>query len=112
MQILSRYVKFVRSLLRSESPEVRSVANKLVRDRGSTTGTNVARLHEETGLNTWTVTPAHVRKVLLEAEQAVPDNQQWSITLLQKLLDERRVMESEFSNTENINDLISSLCTS
>ena len=38
-QILSRYVKFVRSLLKSESPEVVSVANKVMRDRGTHTGT-------------------------------------------------------------------------
>ena len=112
VQILSRYIKFVRSLLRSESPEVRSVANKLVRDRGSTTGINIARLREETRLNTWTASPAKVRHVLLEAEQVVPDNEQWSIPLLQKLLEERQVMESDLSNTDNIDDLISSLCTS
>ena len=33
-QILSRYVKFTRSLLNSASPEVVSVANKAMRDRG------------------------------------------------------------------------------
>ena len=54
-----------------------SVANKLVRDRGSTTGINVARLQEETRLNTWTASPAKVKQVLLEAEQIGPENQQW-----------------------------------
>ena len=48
-QILSRYVKFFRSLLKSASPEVVSVASKMARDVSSTTWSNLHQLQRETG---------------------------------------------------------------
>ena len=112
IQIMSRYVKYVQSLLKSRSPEVVSVANKMMRDMGSTTGSNMARLQQETGLNIWSTTPAKVRQALVEAEQPVPEMDLWRVGLLEKLLAQRRQMEVNIEDTKAVSDLIDSLCSS
>ena len=112
IQIMSRYVKYVQSLLKSRSPEVVSVANKMMRDMGSTTGSNMARLQQETGLNIWSTTPAKVRQALVEAEQPVPETDLWRVGLLEKLLAQRRQMEVNIEDTKAVSDLIDSLCSS
>ena len=48
--IMARYVKFFQSLLNSKSPEVALVANLVGHDVSSTTGGNLYRLGQETGL--------------------------------------------------------------
>ena len=111
-QILSRYVKFTRSLLNSVSPEVVSVANKVMRDRGSHTGSNVARLQEETGLNIWVTTPGRVKDALTRAVPAPPPTDEWRIGFLEKLLARRQQMEIEVEDTRNVDELIDSLCSS
>ena len=77
--ILSRYVKFVQSLLNSASPDVVAVANSAINDKGSTTGANLSKLQEQTGLNPIMTTPARVMKVLLDADQLMPANEKWRI---------------------------------
>ena len=112
IQILSRYAKYVQSLLKSDSPEIVSVANKMMRDMGSTTGSNIARMQQETGLNIWSTTPAKVRDALVETEQPVPVVDQWRIPLLEKLLVQRRNMEVQTEDTKAISEIIDSLCSS
>ena len=84
--VLSRYIKFIKSLLSSDSPEVVAVANSAVNDRGSTTGANLFKLHEQTGLNPIVTNGAEVAKVLSEAEQEMPVNEEWRIPFLKKLI--------------------------
>ena len=59
-KILGTYVKFFKTLLTSKSPEVALVANLMSRDIRSTTGRNLARLKQETGLNPWVASPFQV----------------------------------------------------
>ena len=89
-----------------------SVANKMMRDMGSTTGSNIARLQQETGLNIWSTTPAKVREALVETELPVPEVDQWRIPLLEKLLVQRRNMEVQTEDTKAISEIIDSLCSS
>ena len=89
-----------------------SVANKVMRDRGTHTGSNLARLQEETGINTWVATPALVKKALEESVPEVPAVDKWRIDYLDKLLQTRRRMECDVEDTRNIEELISSLCSS
>ena len=105
-------MKYVQSLLKSASPEIVSVANKMMRDMGSTTGSNIARLQLETGLNIWSTTSAKVREALVEKEQPVPEVDQWRIPLLEKLLVQRRNMEVQTEDTKAISEIIDSLCSS
>ena len=76
-KILSRYTKYFQSLLASDCPEVAVVANIAGRDCSSTTGINLHKLQQETGLNPWVAKSAEVRSVLLEKEQQVPQVDQW-----------------------------------
>ena len=87
------------------------MADKMMRDMGSTTGSNIARLQQETGLNIWSTNPAKVREALLMAEQLVAEADQWRVTLLEKLLVQRRNMEVNVEDTKAISELIDSLCS-
>ena len=48
-RVISRYVKFVSTLLKSDSPEVVAVANSAINDKGSVTGANLFKIQKETG---------------------------------------------------------------
>ena len=82
------------------------------RDRSSTTGINLHKLQQETGLNPWVVTPAEVRKAIMEREQEVPEVDQWRIPFLGKLLQRRHELEMSVDDTTEIQGLIESLCSS
>ena len=73
-KIVSRYVNFFRSLLKSQSEEIALVANIAGRDKSSTTGINLANIQAETGLNPWTATQREVRLKLNEQEVEVKIN--------------------------------------
>ena len=110
--ILVRYVNFFRSLLKSRSKEVALVASVASRDRSSTTGINLLKIQNETGLNPLSASPRAIRQALEESEPATPMADLWRIPLLTKLLNQRKEMEVGCLNTSAINDLINSLCTS
>ena len=84
----------------------------MMRDRGTHTGSNLARLQEETVINTWVATPALVKKALEESVPEVPAVDKWRIDYLDKLLQTRRRMECDVEVTRNTEELISSLCSS
>ena len=87
----------------------------MMRDRGTHTGSNLARLQEETtqtGINTWVATPALMKKALEESVPEVPAVDKWRIDYLDKLLQTRRRMECDVEDTRNTEELISSLCSS
>ena len=107
-QVLSRYVKFLRGLLSSRSKEVALVASVVSRDVRSTTGRNLWLIEEETHLNPFTARPAEVRDRLKLA--AVPEQDSWRLGLLETYLSERRTLETNLEDTEQITGLIDSLC--
>ena len=110
--LLTRYVGFFRSLLKSKSTEVALVASLAGRDKSSTTGINLSMIQRETGQNPWIAKISAIRRALVEREETVPVNELWRLPLLKKLLTQRKDMENECSNTDNINSLINSLCSS
>ena len=93
-KLMTRFVKFFRSLLASVSPEVALVANIVGRDMGSTTGINLFQLRQETGLNPWSVAPAKVRQALMEREHSVPETDEWRLPLFEQYLKQPLVMLS------------------
>ena len=111
-KLLSRYVKFFQSLLKSKSPEVALVANLAGRDMGSTTGSNLSKLAQETGLNPWISSSSITRQTLDKLKVTVPNEDYWRLPLLEKLLMQRYKMEMQVQDTEAIQDLIDSLCSS
>ena len=111
-KIISRYVKFFQSMLKSASKEVRLLAQLAAHDKGSTTGFNLAKIKEETNLNPWIVSSLQVKQALVEGEPKVPEQDWWRLPYLAKLLDTRHSMELELQDTKEINSLINSLCSS
>ena len=112
VKIISRYIKFFRSLLKSSSKEVQLVASISAQDKSSNTGGNLARIAEETGLNPWTAAPSEVKEVLKKKEDNVPERDSWRLPYLSKLLQQRYEMEMNGVDTKFITQLIDSLCSS
>ena len=110
-KILGTYVKFFKTLLNSKSPEVALVANLVGHDLQSTTGSNLARLKQETGLNPWASTPSMIKNTLTLNEASVPEEDKWRPPLLEKLLLQRHMMENKLEDTKEIQSLIDSLCS-
>ena len=111
-KLLSRYVKFFKSLLKSSSVEIRLLANIAAQDRSSTTGKNLAKIANETDLNPWTATPAMIRQALHQKDAAVPRTDFWRLPYLEKLLKTRYEMELSLQDTKPINKIINALCSS
>ena len=111
IKVLSRYVKFFQSLLKSRSTEVRLVAQLAAHDKRSTTGRNVANIAAETGLNPWVTSPAQVREKLVANDVKVPANDEWRLPYLKKLLGQRHDMELQLLKTDKINEQIEIICS-
>ena len=60
-QLLSRFVNFVKKLMRGTCPGVSVVANMVARCARSTTGRNLFKIERETQLNPWTADSRKVR---------------------------------------------------
>jgi hypothetical protein len=107
--ILSRYV---RSLLKSSSREVRLIAALAAQDKSSNTGSNLAKIEKETGLNPRIATPTQVKHVLLEKEDPVPSRDLWRLPFLSKLIQQRYQLDLAGQKTKLISQFIDSLCIS
>ena len=111
-KVISRYVKFFQTILKSASKEVSLVAQLAAQDKSSTIGFNLAKIREETKLNPWTASPLQIKQVLVEGEPQVPEQDTWRLPYLAKLLDTRHSMELQLQDTKKINELINPLCSS
>ena len=111
-RLLSSYVKFFQSLLKSKSPEVVLLANLTARDMGSTTGINLYKIGKETGLNPWVTSSFEVKIALEKSDVMVPEEDSWRLPLLEKLLHQRYEMEIQVQDTSSLQQLIDSLCSS
>jgi hypothetical protein len=109
-QLLSRYVNFLKKLMRSTSPEVTTVANMVARCARSTTGRNLMKIERETNLDPWTTPAWMVREKAQRAE--VPPMEGWRVQYLGKLLDARQDLENRCETTDEISSLIDDLCRS
>ena len=109
-QILGRYPKFIRSLLDSPSLEVAVIARLVMRDAKTTTGRNVLNLKIETSLDAVCAPLSKFRELFSSAR--VPALDHWKFYLLSKYLKLRDDLEMKCEDTNYINDLIDSLCSS
>ena len=110
-QILCQYMSFFRKLRQSPLREVRILANLVGRDTNSVTGRNLSNLMEEfPTLDPWTHGAAHFKTQY--RGYLVPDEDQWRLPLLKKLLYQRREMDTCGEDVTTITELIDSLCTS
>ena len=109
-QLLIRYVKFFQKLLKSKSAPVQLLANIVARDIRSTTGRNLQLIEKESGLDPWTTNGHHVKEALQRTP--VPAQDMWRLPLLNQFLTRRHELEALLEDTQAINDLIDSLCSS
>ena len=109
-QILGRYPKFVKSLLDSPSLEVAVVARVVSRDAKTTTGRNVLNIKLETSYDVLSAPPSQIKSLFSSVSLSPPAN--WKLYLLDKYIKLRKEIDSKCEDTDYINDLINSLCSS
>ena len=110
VELMSRYVKFLDSLLNNKSSEVQFLVKTALSDVRSTTSKNLLLIQQESGLNPLKVSSSCIRGAMKIAE--IPENQSWRLPLLVKLLERRRVMDVDLICTMEISGVIDSLCSS
>ena len=109
-QLLGRYVNFFHRLLSSHSIEIRMVANMVGRCARSTTGRNLMQIVRETGLDPWVEPGWKVRAAVQKSD--LPVNEGWRVQFLMKLINARGEMEAKCEDTQEVTNLIESLCSS
>ena len=109
-QLLGRFINFFRKLLKSQSMEVRIVANMAGRCSRATTGSNLQKIQIETGLDPWKEPAWKVRASISRAE--VPAQEGFRVQYLWKLLAARQEMKSKSLDSSEVDELIDSLCSS
>ena len=107
-ELFSRYVKFVKSLRNSASIEVQALFNIVKKDIQSNTGKNIHVIQTETGLNPLKITSRTMRDHKMINE--IPPMDVWRIPLLDKLLKQRRDLETQMMNTGEVEHLINGVC--
>ena len=108
-QLVGRFINFFKTLLVSKSPEIQIVANMAGRCVRATTGGNLIRIGIETGLDPWATPSWRIRNAIGKAE--VPAGDGWRGQLLRKLIAARKEMETNSEDTDEVQDLIESLCS-
>ena len=108
---LSRFTKFLRGLVTSPSLEVAVMCAVTRGDVQTTTGQNLDLIRRESGMNPMTCSALKIRKILGGQLSAVPDNDQWRLRYLCRLLEARGQAHYEGGETEELTSLIDSLCT-
>ena len=111
-QVQSRYVGFIKALIRSPSKEIRILSNLAIYDHRSTTCRNISYLNEITGLYVLCESKWRVRAALPN-QSSVPV-ETWRSSLLLKLLEIRNNYSYKDMKItyEQTNEMINSLCIS
>ena len=79
------------------------------RDVRTVTSKNVRLIYDLTGLSPWDFARWRIKERLPRSQ--IPDNQEWRISLLQKLLGIRGELYSKNESTQMIQDMVNSLCS-
>ena len=108
--MMSRYVKFFKSLRESPSVEVSVLVHIVARDVRTTTGRNLQHVQEMTGLDPWSCLGSQVRKVLDLKLAEMPQQDEWRLQYLGKLLEQRGQKYYQMEDTSELTELIDSLC--
>ena len=88
-EILARFTGFVNKLASSPCREVRVMAALTIHDARTVTGSNVALIEEESGLEVGKATIHKFRGCLVAARPEVPAADIWRLSYLEKLLKDR-----------------------
>ena len=109
-QVLSRYIKFYRSLLTSPSKEVAVIARIVGKDASTNTGCNLLNISLETKLDV-RLTPLSKFMKNLFKPAAIPVGSEWKLSLLEKYIRIRDEQLLACEDTSYIVGLITSLCS-
>ena len=107
-KMMSRYMNFFRSLLESESKEIRVAANIVGQDVQTVTGYNLAKMEREMEVDPWTDSPSSIWAAFEPVQPPEPDK--WRISFLKKLLLQRAEHHNNLEDSSDIDELINELC--
>ena len=110
MDILSRFVKFVKGLKASPSVEVAVMCGIVEKDIRSVTGSNLEYLRWETGMDPLGNALAKVKEALGRKKATIPEDEKWRVGYLGKLLQARGEALYEGGQTGLMTTLIDCLC--
>ena len=108
--ILAQYFSFLQRLRKSVSVEIRLMSNIAASDIRSVTGRNCHNLVQEFNLDPWSSSPAAMRAKYSHYE--VPDADSWRLPLLTTLIQQRYELNACDEDTDIVDGLIESLCSS
>ena len=101
--ILSRYPSFFKNLRLSTSKEVAVMANLVSRDIRSTIGCNLRMIQETIGMSVWTTAQSRIKSAIIESQTVtIPENEEWRIPFLNKLLSHRQELSYLGEDTDKI----------
>ena len=112
MDTLARYAKFVRGLMTSPSMEVSVMCGVARQDIRTVTGSNLALVLRETGLDPVVSSLGEIKKELRKKIVSVPERDKWRLAYLGRLLRDRGEAYYRAENEEvtRLTSLIDSLC--
>ena len=108
--ILTRYDMFLQSLHKSNSKEIRILASISSVDGRSTTGSNTMKISRETDLDLRACSRQTVKNAL--SQRTVPEEEEWRIPLLARLLKERRACIEAEEDSNHLDSMIVVVCSS
>ena len=109
--ILTRYDMFLQSLHKSNSKEIRILASISSVDGRSTTESNTMKISRETDLDLRACSRQTVKNAL--SQRTVPEEEEWRIPLLARLLKERRAcIEAKEDSKHLLDSMIEVVCSS
>ena len=82
----------------------------VARDLRTTTGSNLQLVRDLTGLDPWSCLGSEVKKVMAEKLAVVPEQDGWRLPYLGRLLEQRGELYYEMEDTDELTELIDSLC--
>ena len=109
-KLLCQYVSFYQRLSKSTSREVRIMSNIVSHDIRSVTGRNLKNIACLFNIDPKLHHAEHFKQK--DIGYKIPEEDEWRVPLLRKLLDQRRELYSCEEDTSNIDELIESLCSS
>ena len=107
---MARGANFISSMSRSPSLEVRSMVIIARKDKRTVTAKNIETIKKESQLCDASLSANNVRNAVPVTK--IPENQEWRISLLPKLLSHKKELEDNLEKTDAIDDMIESLCSS
>ena len=107
--LLTRYAMFLQSLNKSNIKEIRILASISSVDGRCTTGSNTMNMSRETGQDLMTCSRQTLRSAL--SQSTVPEEEEWRVPLLARLLQERREWIEADEDRKHLDNMIAVVCS-